>query len=178
MKMSTMRKTCWNTSAIKLTDEGGRAKSDFPRVRPLNKIPELFTSSGLFLFYPKFRRNEPGRRVPSCAFCTLLVIFPLKICAKLPLDIFPIVWYNIIVVKREGHCASQFEDVTRLCESPKLFEKVFQNLLTNYHFCGIIIMSRGTECERHRRKFGTETTPRGSRTETMSRGRRKPLVEK
>ena len=99
MKMSMIRKTCWNTSAIKLTDEGVRAKSDFPRIRPLNKNPGLFISSGLFLFCLKLQRNEPGRRVPICAFCTLLAIFRAKLCATLPLDIFPIVWYNIIVIK-------------------------------------------------------------------------------
>lgn len=41
-----------------------------------------------------------GRRAPFCAFCTLLAIFPLKVCVIFPIDIFLNVWYNIIVVKR------------------------------------------------------------------------------
>ena len=48
-------------------------------------------------------RSAMGRRAPFCAFCILLAIFRAKLCAKLPLDIFPLLWYNNNV-KRGTSC--------------------------------------------------------------------------
>ena len=71
-----------------------------------------YASRPLEIFYPKpikglgsfyFQRLGVGRAEPICAFCTLLVIFLLKVCAKLHLDFFPLLWYNIYV-KRETSC--------------------------------------------------------------------------
>lgn len=159
MKMSTARKTCWNTSAIKLTDESARAKSDFPQSRPLSKNLEQFDCSRSFLFCPLPRRRVSLRRAPFCAFCILLAIFPLKLCAKLLLDIFPYLWYNIIVVKRKWTVKSRKMCVVRKGK-PKQNKswEISQNLLTNCHFCGIIIVSRGEhKTERQETVESTET---------------------
>jgi hypothetical protein len=47
-------------------------------------------------FSPK-NRPFPHAGAGFSAFCTVLAIFFAKLCAKLPLDKFPKMWYNSIV---------------------------------------------------------------------------------
>ena len=134
MNVSIVSRMWENTSTIELTDESVRAKSDFPRLRPLQHFPRTLSNArGLFFFLESQRRVYP-RSAPFCTFLTKSFIFCLQMCYKIFIDIFPIMWYNKYVKRNRVWTAQT-----------KVWDR-------NY--------------------------TRELRTETMSRGQRKPLVEK
>ena len=104
-----------------------------------------------------------GRRAPLLLWHSTSFIFCLQIRYKIFIDKSRQVWYNINV-KRTGSKriwgTSKIMCQTPLTVDKKFFKEILKNLLTNYHFCGIINMSRGS----HRLNpmewlYGTETRP-------------------
>lgn len=90
-----------------------------------------------------FERLKVGRLEPiflSWASCTN---FRAKLCAKLPLDKIPKMWYNSNVVKGRGKDDGARKNLYRFTAIKKFFEEISKNPLTNLQKYDIIYMSRG-----------------------------------
>ena len=108
MNVSIVSRMWENTSTIELTDESARAKSDFPRLRPLQHFPRTLSNVCGFFIFPRIDRRAADAR-GGAFLCNMLHFTPFsrECLCKMPKIIFPkpldnsrSLWYNIIVVKR------------------------------------------------------------------------------